>query len=111
MINTSFDFRSDAGGRDPDSHSPMLRRYHRLLWSKPLPNGERFDLVETSPRVYLHHRSHLGEFFLASDSVVPSFKSWLVAAHVLDELSEEELESFRSVGYTIGGMMVFPGNQ
>lgn len=111
MLDTTFDFRTDANGRDPDSHSPTLRRYHRLLWSKPLPNGELFDLVEITPRVYLHHRSHLGEFFLGSDSVIPSFKSWLAAGPVLGQLFEEEVESFRTVGYTMGGMMVFPGNQ
>ena len=61
MIDTTFDFRSDAGGHDPDSRSPTLRRYHRLLWSKPLPNGELFDLDEATPGVYLHHRSPLGE--------------------------------------------------
>jgi hypothetical protein len=37
LIDTSFDFRIDSAGRDPDKYSPTLRRYHRLLWSKPLP--------------------------------------------------------------------------
>lgn len=36
IIDTAFDFRTDtAPGKDPDSHSPTLRRYHQLLWSKP----------------------------------------------------------------------------
>jgi integrase len=48
MIDTTFDFRSDTPpGLDPDTYSPTLRRYHRLLWSKPLPSGvpsgERMD--------------------------------------------------------------------
>lgn len=111
VIDTTFDFRTDAGGKDPDSRSPTLRRYHRLLWSKMLPTGEPFELVQTTPRAYLHHRSDLGEFWLASDSVIPSFKSWVVAGPVLEQLDEGELESFRTIGYTIGGMMVFPGNR
>ncbi len=37
MIDTSFDFRTDAGGKDADTYSPTLSRYHTLLWSKPLP--------------------------------------------------------------------------
>ena len=45
LIDTSFDFRTDAGGKDPDTHSATLRRYHKLLCSKPLPNGAMFDLV------------------------------------------------------------------
>jgi len=61
-IDVAFDFRTDAGGKDPDSHSPTLRRYHQLLWSKPLPSGAPFDLSVSTPRVYLHHRSSLGEF-------------------------------------------------
>ena len=41
----TFDFRSDTPpGRDPDALSPTLRRYHQLLWSKPLPSGAPFEL-------------------------------------------------------------------
>ncbi len=39
LIDTSFDVRTDASGKDPDAHSKTLRRYHRWLWSKPLPSG------------------------------------------------------------------------
>jgi hypothetical protein len=57
-IECTFDFRSDSPpGLDPDSSSPTLRRYHQLLWSKPLPNGAPFGLDVTTPHVYLHHRS------------------------------------------------------
>ena len=47
LIDTSFDFRIDAGGKDPDSHSPTLRKYHKHLWSRPLPNGVPFELRDT----------------------------------------------------------------
>src|SRR5580765_8038155 len=67
LIDTSFDVRTDARGRDPDLTSPTLRRYHRLLWSKPLPCGMPFTLDTVTPRRYLHHHSELGEFSLASD--------------------------------------------
>lgn len=39
MVDTAFDFCSDARGRDPDTPSPTLRDYRRLLWSKSLPGG------------------------------------------------------------------------
>src|SRR5919201_53303 len=108
-INTAFDFRLDTPpARDPDAYSPTLRRYHRLLWSKPLPTGEYFGLVDTSPGHYLHHRSALGEFSLSSDAVIPTFK-W--APHIKALIPQAELDSFNAVGYTIGGMMVFPGNK
>lgn len=110
-IDTSFDFRTDAAGKDPDSFSPTLRQYHRLLWSKPLPSGRLFHLDDTVLGVYLHHRSELGEFFLSSDSVIPTFTRWGSLRHIVELFSEKENESFRSIGYTIGGMMVFPGNR
>jgi hypothetical protein len=110
-INITFDFHSDTPpGKDPDARSPTLRRYHRLLWSKPLPSGGVFELVDTTPRVYLHHRSELGEFWLASDTVIPSFRKQPGLSHVLAQIPDK-LAAFRRIGYTIGGMMVFPGNQ
>lgn len=75
-IDTSFDFRTDASGKDPDTHSPTLRQYHKLLWSKPLPSGRPFYLSDATSRVYLHHHSELGEFFLSSDSVIATFTRW-----------------------------------
>jgi len=112
QIDVTFDFRSDTPpGRDPDARSPTLRRYHRLLWSKPLPSDVVFDLVDTTPRVYLHHRSDVGEFFLLSDAVIPTFSRALRLAHIINQIPVEEREAFKRIGYTIGGMMVFPGNR
>jgi len=112
LIDTSFDFRTDTpAGKDPDTHSQTLRRYHKLLWSKRLPNGRYFELADTVRGVYLHHRSELGEFFLSSDSVIPTFTRWPSLKHVTGLFSDEENEAFRAIGYTLGGMMVFPGNR
>jgi hypothetical protein len=111
MISTSFDFRTEAGKKDPDSHSPTLRQYHRLLWSKPLPNGSRFDLIDSRPGAYLYHQSALGEFFLASDSVIPTFTRWESMKHITNQIPEAENETFRTIGYTIGGIIIFPGNK
>ena len=106
-IDVTFDFRRDTPeGMDPDTHSKTLRRYHKLLWSKRLPGGEFFELDDTIPGSYLHHRSAVGEFSLSSDAVIPTFK-WNPQIRSL--ISIEELEAFNAVGYTMGGMMVFPG--
>jgi hypothetical protein len=108
-IDITFDFRRDTPeGMDPDTHSGILRRYHKLLWSKRLPSGELFDLDDTTPGSYLHHRSGLGEFSLSSDAVIPTFK-W--ASHIKELIPDDELKAFNAAGYTMGGMMVFPGNQ
>jgi hypothetical protein len=111
VIDTTFDFRSDTPpGLDPDAFSPTLRRYHQLLWSKPLPSGVPFMLDVTTPRC-LHHHSELGEFWLSSDAVIPSFTRWLRMAHVIDQVPQAEREEFVRITYTIGGMMVYPANQ
>ena len=111
VIDTCFDFRTDAQGKDPDRFSPTLRRYHRLLWSKPLPCGVIFDLDETRPGIYLHHRSELGEFFLASDTVVPTFTRWHAMQPIITQFSQTEIDEFLTPCYSIGGMLIFPGNK
>src|SRR5262245_9184691 len=108
-IDITFDFRNDTPkGKDPDSFSPTLRRYHKLLWSKPLPGGATFDLNDSTMGSYLHHRSAVGEFFLASDAVIPSFRT---IPQIKTLIPEAEIEAFNTLGYTIGGMMLFPGNK
>ena len=112
-IDVSFDFRSDTPGypkSDPDALSPTLRRYHKLLWSKPLPNGVVFELVDTTPGAYLHHNSQLGEFWLTSDAVIPTFRKEARLSHIIQQIPDE-LAAFMRIGYTIGGMMLFPGHQ
>ena len=67
VIDTTFDSRTDAAGKDPDTYSATLCRYHQLLWSKPLPSGLLFELVPTShPPHYFSHSSEAGNVFLVS---------------------------------------------
>ena len=109
-IDTSFDFRDGASGRDPDTHSPTLRRYHKLLWNKPLPSGRPF-LSDAKPGAYLYHCSDLGEFFLSSDTIINTFTRWKRLRHIVELFPEEENEHFRRVGSTIGARIVFPANR
>ncbi len=113
QIGITFDFRTDTPGypnKDPDAASPTFRRYHKLLWSKPLPSGVMFELVDTTPGVYLHHCSQLGEFRLASDAVIPTFRKEACLSHVFEQIPEE-LDAFMRISYTIGGMILFPENR
>jgi hypothetical protein len=111
-IDTTFDFRQDTPtDGDPDILSPTLRKYHRRLWSKVLPVGTTFDLTDATPGAYLHHRSSLGEFFLSSDSVIPSFRKERRLSAIIAQIPEDEWAEFMRITYTIGGMMVFPGNR
>ena len=107
-FDSEFDLRSDTpAGKDPDTYSPTLRRYHRMLWSKELPNGQVFDLVPEKRTVYLAHDSDLGRFVLSSDTIATSHQKRL--NHFYSQLSDEENERFHRQGYTIGGTIVFPG--
>ncbi|WP_082499034.1 MULTISPECIES: DUF6994 family protein [unclassified Rathayibacter] len=110
MIDTAFDFRSDSPpGLDPDAHSPTLRRYHQLLWSRPLPDGTTFELRTDVPGAYLLHESELGRFRLSSDTVASSHRKRLPALY--EAMPAAENEAFHALGYTIGGSIVFPGNR
>jgi hypothetical protein len=111
QIDIAFDFRSDTPpGKDPDAVSPTLRRHHKLLWSKPLPSGVVFGLADTTRGAYLHHSSRLGDFWLASDAVVPDFTKEARISHIIEQIPEQ-LATFIGISYTIGGMMLFPGNR
>lgn len=107
VIDTTFDFQSDTPkGFDPDKYSPTLHRYQQFLWSKPLPDGRPFELVDDRPVNYLVHDAGARLFWLSSDAVVPSFPH--KAAAIVSQLGEGEHQTFWNLGYTIGGMMLWP---
>jgi hypothetical protein len=110
-IDITFDFRTDANGGDPDSTSPTLRMYHKILWNKELPNGVFFSLDDNIENVYLYHSSKLGEFFLSSDAVLPTFAKYKRIAHIIEQVPESEVNEFLYLGYTIGGLMIWPSNK
>jgi hypothetical protein len=110
-IDIDFNFKSDTPlGKDPDSFSPTLRKYHKFLWSKLLPSGNLFLLDETPPH-YLHHKSGIGEYFLSSDSVIPTFTRYKRLSSIIDRIPQNESDAFYNLSYTIGGMMIFPSNR
>lgn len=106
LIDTTYDFRTDAGDKDPDSHSATLRHYHRLLWSKPLPNGVPFDLDAR-----LRHQSELGDFWLGSDAITHTYSRWTRPSRLVSVLSQvppEQIDAFYKLGCTAGAYLVFP---
>lgn len=110
-IDVSFDFRTDAAG-DPDATSPTLLRYHELLWSKPLPSGRDFRLTPDKRAPFaLLHESELGRFRLTSDSVLPTLTRRPDMAAIVNRLPAADIDALNTVTYTIGGMVLWPGNQ
>src|SRR5437016_2683765 len=79
---------------NPDAFSPTLRKYHKILWSKPLPNGKSFDLHDANRSPYLYHRSALGEFCLSSDGAITTFCNERRLAAMLAQIPVEEREAF-----------------
>ncbi len=111
-IDITFDVSSDTPeGKDVDSHSPTLRRYHQQLWSKPLPNGIDFQLNTDRPGTYLHHQSELGEFVLASDAIAHTFRVWKRMSSLITQVPASKIQSFVTVARTVGGYIVFPGKR
>jgi len=111
MIEVNYDFFRDGTVGDLDVTSPTLRKYHKTLWSKPLPNGHFFELSDTKKGVYLYHKSELGEFFLGSDIIAHSYiyqkrNQWLV-----QKIPDKVIDDIYNMGYTIGQSIIFPNNK
>lgn len=109
MIDITFDFRSDAKGKDPDTYSPTLNAYHRALWSKELPNGEVMDLKSKGAPYVLTWK----DFFFTSDTIIVEMRNQKNAkiieqARLLLADFEEYYEHFLCRSYSIGSMVIFP---
>lgn len=107
-FDITYDFRTDCGGKDPDSGSPTLRRYHRLLWSKKLPNGETMKLTHDNGG-YLKWKS----FEFASDQMANGlyFKRAKKTVSKLKNLLRDYdafIEDYEHKVWTIGGEIIFP---
>ncbi|MBE6027507.1 MAG: hypothetical protein E7227_02740 [Clostridiales bacterium] len=107
-LDVHFDFRKDSGGKDPDAGSPTLRRYHRILWSKELPNGEVMQLTHDNGG-YLKWR----DFDFSSDAMVNGL-FYERAKNSVPELRrllrdyETFIDDFEHQTWTIGGEIIFP---
>lgn len=111
LIDIKFDFHSDTPqGKDPDSFSPRLRKYHQVLWSKNLPSGIKFDLDLNAPRL-LHHNSDLGEYFLSSDAIGRTCSNVKKMSHIVNQITSEEMIFFDYICSTIGAYIIFPSKQ
>jgi len=106
LVDTAFDVRADADGRDPDRYSKTLRRYHQLLWGQPLPSGVTFDLD-----AQLHHKSEVGDFWLSSDAIAATYSRYSGSARLADVIRQvppHEVNAFYDLACTVGAFLVFP---
>jgi hypothetical protein len=102
-----FFFDDTPANEDPDTHSPTLRRYHQLLWSKPLPDGRPFDLVAGPSREpYLVYEAEGLRIRLGSDTIATRHRKALM--HLFTQLPDAVNDAFLRRAYTICGFMIFP---
>ena len=111
VVDVTFDCREDARGRDPDSHSPTLRRDHQLLWSKRLPCAKVFHLEISGPKPFLVHRSELGEFHLTSDSITHRYSARATIKPLVERLPNQERTFVESETWPVSECIVFPGKR
>lgn len=109
-IDTKYNFYTDSKGRDPDSTSLTLRNYHKMLWSKPLPNGKILELRDNKKGAYLYHESELGEFYFGSDAITHSYKNQKRKKWLTEQIPNEVNELF-DTGSTIGAYIIFPNKR
>ncbi|MDR2058480.1 MAG: hypothetical protein LBP83_09435 [Dysgonamonadaceae bacterium] len=107
MIDTKFNFYYDSNGKDPDGHSRKLQEYHKILWSKPLPNGKVWELKSSEDSNGYFFESEFGEF--SSDAITHSYKGWIRYSTITNIIPNEVNELF-DAGSTIGAYLIFPRN-
>ena len=109
QVDTSFDFRCESNGKDPDAYSPTLRSYHRFLWSKQLPIGENLEIEEINSA--LIYRFNMQTLKFGSDSISNSYIGTKRITHLVGQITQTEFEEFRDKGSTIGGYLIFPSER
>jgi hypothetical protein len=110
MIDTKFDFRTESGTKDSDAASPTLRAYHRQLWSKELPTGQKLELHEDSKK-YLIASAPIDGLRLTSDSITNSMAGHRALSHIIPQLPDGLVADVKSYGSTVGSRLIFPGDR
>ena len=113
IIDTDFNFQAAMVNpdKDADKYSKILQEYHRILWSKSLPNGAPFNLEKLNSACLLRHTSTIGEFILSSDRAVATFSRWKRVQHITSQILHEDLNQFIHITETIGAIMIWPSTK
>lgn len=94
---------------DPGTRSKTLQKYHQLLWSKKLPNGENMELSIGSGSNYLTWKN----FRFGSDFITASFR-YEHYRNMIEEIKnaisnyQAFMENYPRKSYPMGGATIFP---
>ena len=111
-IDTTLNFQSKmAPNKDADKYSGVLQDYHKLLWSKKLPNGEVFKLQKLNTDCLLLYENQQDSISLSSDRAVATFTRWKRLQHVVSTIPQAELAYFNNLTETIGGIIIWPSTK
>lgn len=95
-----------GGTFDPDACSKTLKEYHRILWSKKLPNGDQMELSDSLAWDGIKY---------GSDSIIVSFryKNFPLAEQLKTYLPDYKkyFGDYISKSNTIPGYIIFPRHQ
>jgi hypothetical protein len=113
FVDIAYNFSLDSHGKDPDKYSPTLRKYHKFLWSKPLPTGGELKLIDTIPNKYLSYITPNAQMEFSSDSITNSYKNsqYREISTIVKQVDYLLVESFLQKNGTIGGYLLFPSQR
>jgi hypothetical protein len=105
-VDINYDFRKDL---DVDKDSYKLKKYHKILWSKELPNKEIFSL-DTTKGEYLIFHSNSNRIRLSSDWIINTYLHWNYPSidKIKKQISVYDYDNFNKLAYTIGSYIIFP---
>ena len=113
-MNFDINYRmySDSFNKDPDTYSNTLHKYHKLLWDKKLPNGEKLNLISSNNCPYYFSSNILNsKYIFSSDSIIHTYSKRLSMASIVNKFSKVQIDEFYDLASTIGGYIIFPANK
>jgi len=113
MIDISYDFRNDLKdpALDADKYSAILRNYHKILWSKTLPDGNRFNFSNIKSNK-LYCKIDDIDYYFSSDSMIHTYSRGVYGkGNLIKSIQKEIVEAFLRYACTIGGYIIFPSNK
>jgi hypothetical protein len=118
VFDITFNYKVDSPpGKDPDSHSLLLKADHQLLWTKELCDGELFKVqVPTEPKerrknYLMFEQTPDKRFTFGSDAITNSYTRWGKPKNLVEAkaaLSEEQKRRYFNPPYTIGSAIIWP---